>query len=289
MIRGLLIIGLFALVAYLAVLALLFVMQRSLLFPGTGQSATVAEAGLVGFEDVVLATSDGESLAAWWRAPEPGRAVIVYFHGNGGSLWDRRFRAAALARQGRGLLLVSYRGYAGSTGHASEAGLRIDARAAYDWVARSYEPARMVAYGESLGTGVVVRLATERAVAGVILDAPYTSIADVASAIYWFAPVGLLMRDPFRSLEIIHQIEAPLLVLHGDRDEVIPFTLGERLYAAAPEPKHFVRLPGVGHSTVLESGGLEHVDAFLTRIENSMSEPSSSATTTSSPRPVVQP
>lgn len=288
MMRGLLTLGLVALVAYLAVLALLFVAQRSLLFPNSGRSATAAEAGLAGFEDIALQTPDGERLAAWWRPPEPGRAVIVYFHGNGGSLWDRRFRAAALTQTGRGLLLVSYRGYAGSTGRASEAGLRIDARAAYDWLARSYQPARIVAYGESLGTGVVVRLATERAVAGVILDAPYTSIADVAGAIYWFAPVGLLMRDPFRSLEIIRRVNAPLLFLHGDRDDVIPIGFGERLYAAAAEPKHFVRLPGVGHSSVLESGGLEQADAFLTALENTMSEPSSAPTSTA-PSRVSQP
>ena len=197
--------------------------------------------------------------------PQPGKAVILYFHGNGGSLWNRRDRARALTETGRGLLMVSYRGYSGSSGTPTEEGLRIDARTAYDWLARRYEPSRIVLYGESLGTGVAVRLATERPVGGLILDAPYTSAADVASLAYWFVPVSWLMRDQFRSVDIIGRVKAPILVLHGDRDRIIPFAFGEELFAAAPEPKRFVRLPGVGHGAVLESGGLEAVDAFLAR------------------------
>lgn len=265
--RHLVQVGFVLLALYLVVLALLFALQRKLLFPGSPMRATAAEAGLAGFEDVVLATPDGERLVAWWKPPEPGRTVLVYFHGNGGSLWDRRFRAPALTEPGRGLLMVSYRGYSGSTGQPSEANLRADARTTYEWLARFYEPARIVLYGESLGTGIAVRLATEKPVGGVILDAPYTSTADIAAAIYWFAPVSLLMRDQFRSADIIPNLRSPLLVLHGDRDMVIPIAFGERLFARAPEPKQFVRLPGAGHSDVLEHGGLAPTDEFLGRIE----------------------
>jgi uncharacterized protein len=289
MTRVLLTFALMAVTLYVAAMALLYAMQRSLLFPGSGPRATAAEAGLVGFEDVVLPTSDGERLAAWWKPPEPGKSLLVYFHGNGGSLWDRRFRAAALSKDGRGLLMVSYRGYAGSTGHASEEGLGIDAQTAYDWVARSYEPSRLVAYGESLGTGVVVRLATERRLAGVILDAPYTSVADIAAAIYWFAPVAWLMRDQFRSIDIIRQINAPLLILHGDLDQVIPITFGERLHAAAVEPKRFVRLQGVDHTSVLESGGLEPVKEFLAQIESKLPKQPAETIGSSSPGPAARP
>jgi pimeloyl-ACP methyl ester carboxylesterase len=265
--RRLLRLSAVALAIYLAAAALLVGVQRSLLYPASDRRSTAVEAELAGFEDLVLTTPDGERIVAWWKPPQPGKAVILYFHGNGGSLWNRRFRARAFAETGRGLLLVSYRGYSGSTGSPTEEGLRIDARTAYDWLSKSYEPSRLVLYGESLGTGVAVRLATERQVAGLVLDAPYTSTVDVASLTYWFIPVTWLMWDQFRSIDIIKQVKAPILILHGDQDGIIPISLGERLYQAAPEPKRFVRLKGLGHITNLEWGGLEPVNAFIAAIE----------------------
>jgi pimeloyl-ACP methyl ester carboxylesterase len=134
-------------------------------------------------------------------------------------------------------------------------------------LAQHVAPERIVLYGESLGSGVAVRLAAERPVAGVILDAPYPSTVDIARIAYWFVPVDWLMRDQFRSIDIIGQIKAPLLMLHGERDGVIPIALGERLFTAAPEPKRFVRLPGVDHVSVLERGGIGSVRAFLEEAE----------------------
>jgi hypothetical protein len=265
---------------YALAVGALFFAQRSLLYPGSGQVTNAAQAGLAGIvEDVVLATPDGERLVAWWKPPEIGRAVVIYFHGNGGSLWNRRDRARALAATGRGLLMVSYRGYSGSTGTPSEEGLRIDARTAYDFVAKPYEPSRIVLYGESLGTGVAVRLAAEREVGGLILDAPYTSTAAVAAARFPFVPVSLLMRDQYRSAEIIGNVKAPILIMHGTADRVIPFAFGEELHAAAPEPKRFVRFEGQGHTTLLEQGGLAEVDAFLKPIEAAIPRPPDTAAT----------
>jgi fermentation-respiration switch protein FrsA (DUF1100 family) len=253
---------------YVAFVALLYMMERTFLYPASSYRTTAVEAGLPGFQDVAIATADGERLVAWWKPPQPGRAVLLYFHGNGGSLWNRRFRARALAEDGRGLLLVSYRGYSGSSGAPTESGLREDARAAFAWVTERVEPARVVLYGESLGSGVAVRLASERPVGGVILEAPFTSTADIAKLTYWFAPVDLLMRDQFRSIDLIGEVTAPLLVLHGERDGLIPIRFGERLYETAKGPKRFVRLPGVGHLDVLEQGGLAAVRVFLNEVES---------------------
>lgn len=264
--RLLLGITLAALALYAAVVALFYLAQGALLYPAGRDKVGAREAGLAGFADVTLDTEDGEKIVGWHKAAEPGRATLLYFHGNGGSLLDRRDRARLLTQGGRGLLIVSYRGYSGSTGRPSEAGLRIDARAAYDWLAARAAPERIVLYGESLGSGVAVQLAAERPIAGLVLDAPFTSAADVAGHHYWYLPVWLL-RDQYRSLDRIHEVKAPLLVMHGARDGVIPIALGERLFAAAPEPKRFVKLAGVDHVSVLEEGGLEPVRAFLDEVE----------------------
>jgi fermentation-respiration switch protein FrsA (DUF1100 family) len=268
MVRRLRSLAFAVLALYACALTVLFVNQRSLLYPASDWRTTAAEAGLSGFQDLVLQTSDGERLVAWWKPPRPGKALILYFHGNGGSLWNGRLRAQALTASGRGLLMISYRGYSGSTGSPTETGLHTDARTAYDWVRHSYEVSRLVAYGESLGTGVAVRLAGEQPLAGLILDAPYTSTADVASLTYWYVPVSWLMLDQFRSLDIIQQVRAPILILHGTEDRTIPIAFGERLYAAAPEPKRFVRIEGGSHSRNLEQGGMAAVEDFLAPIED---------------------
>jgi hypothetical protein len=281
MVRRLRLLTLAGLVLYACALTVLFVNQRSLLYPASDRRTTAAEAGLSGFQDLVLTTPDGERLVAWWKPPQPGKAVILYFHGNGGSLWNGRFRAQALTASGRGLLMISYRGYSGSTGAPTEAGLHTDARSAYDWVAQSYEASRFVVYGESLGTGVAVRLASEQPLAGLILDAPYTSTADVASLTYWYVPVSWLMLDQFRSLDIIEKVKAPILILHGTEDRTIPFAFGERLYAAAPEPKRFVRIEGGNHARNLEQGGMAAVADFLAAVEARLPDPFSDRTGTS--------
>lgn len=265
-----LLLGLAALYAVLVGAA--YLGQRKLLYPAFGPALAAAEAGLPGFEDVVLATPDGERLAAWYRAPEPGRATVLYFHGNGGSLSLRRGRARLLAEGGRGLLMVTYRGYPGSTGQPTEAGLALDALTAHRWLGERVPAERVVLYGESLGTGVAVGLAAEQRFGGVILDAPFTSTADVAAGVFPFLPVRLLMRDQYRSEARIGRLRAPLLVLHGDRDGVVPFALGERLFRAAPEPKRLVRIAGGDHVGNLEAG-LAEVRAFLAEAEARFARP----------------
>jgi fermentation-respiration switch protein FrsA (DUF1100 family) len=285
MVRRLCLLAFAVLVLYACALAVLFVNQRSLLYPASDRRTTAAETGLTDFQDLVLTTPDGERLVAWWKPPQPGKALILYFHGNGGSLWNGRQRAQALTASGRGLLMISYRGYSGSTGSPTEAGLHTDAHTAYDWVRQSYEVSRLVAYGESLGTGVAVRLASEQPLAGLILDAPYTSTADVASLTYWYVPVSWLMLDQFRSLQIIQQVRAPILILHGTDDRTIPVAFSERLYAAAPEPKRFVRIEGGSHSRNLEQGGMAAVEDFLTTVEARLAERSSGSAVTPSQAP----
>ncbi|RXT35283.1 alpha/beta hydrolase [Bradyrhizobium betae] len=233
---------------YLAGLVLLYVKQRAMLFPiPTAERTAPAAAGFPQAEEHVLTTSDGEKVIVWHVPAKPGRAVVLFFHGNGDFLAGLAGRFKAITADGTGLVALSYRGYAGSSGAPSENGLLRDAAIAYSFAAERYEAQRVVAWGFSLGTGVAVAIASEHPVGKLILEAPYTSIADVAAAHFRFVPVRLLMRDPFHSDERIARVTVPLLIVHGAQDQTIPIALGEKLFALAREPKQFVRIPGGGH------------------------------------------
>jgi len=237
-----------ALAIYLVALAALYFGQRRLqYFPNAAEVAPEA-AGLANVERLHLKTSDGETLLAWFIAPAPGRPLILYFHGNGGGLDLRAARFAAFAAAGDGVLAVEYRGYGGSTGGMSEAGLIEDGEAAWDEAARrGFAAKRIVLMGESLGTGIAVALAARHDPGALVLDSPYSSTADVAASLFPIFPVRLLMRDTFRSDLRIADARAPLLIVHGSRDFVIPIRFARRLFALAREPKTFVEVPGAGH------------------------------------------
>jgi uncharacterized protein len=195
-----------------------------------------------------LKTEDGESLLAWSIPPAPGRPLILYFHGNAGGVDLRVERFRAIAKAGMGLLAIEYRGYASSTGSPSERGLKLDGEAAYAAaIASGVAPERIVPLGESLGAGVAVTLAARHKVGALVLDSPYSSIADVAAAAYWFVPVRALLRDPFHNDLLIGSVNAPTLMVHGTKDPVVPIRFGEKLFALAKPPKEFWRVDGAGH------------------------------------------
>ena len=248
---------------YGALLALMYLFQRSLMyFPDTTRHAPAA-AGLPQAEEVTFASVDGERLLAWHVPPRGAKPVVLYFQGNAGALDLRAERFRWLIADGTGLLALNYRGYGGSTGKPSEEGLIRDALAAYDFAVARYPARRIVLWGESLGTGVAVALAAARAVGGVMLDAPFSSAADVGASAYPFVPVRWFMRDPFRSDLRIAKISAPLLVLHGERDRVVPIRFGERLFALAREPKRMVRFADGEHADLDAHGAPQAVKEFL--------------------------
>src|SRR4029077_1149473 len=195
--------------------------------------------------------------------PQGTKRVVIYFQGNAGGLDLRAGRFKWLIADGTGLLALSYRGYGGSTGKPSEAGLIRDATAAYDFATARYPAERIVLWGESLGTAVAVALAAERTVGGLILDAPFTSAADVGAAVYPFIPVRSLIKDTFHSDLRIAKVSAPVLVLHGARDRVVPIRFGEALFALAREPKRIVRFPNGNHVDLDDHGAADVVKKFL--------------------------
>jgi fermentation-respiration switch protein FrsA (DUF1100 family) len=158
--------------------------------------------------------------------------------------------AAGLARQGLSVLLFDYRGYGGNPGSPSEKGLAADARAAQAWLAKQPEvdPDRIVYFGESLGAAVAIGLSMERPPAALVLRSPFTSLADVAKVHYPWLPVGRLLIDRYPSIDRIGSLSTPVMVIAGDRDDIVPESLSKKLYEAAPDPKRYLLVPGTGHN-----------------------------------------
>jgi uncharacterized protein len=236
---------------YVLAAAFMYVSQRNYqYFPGH-QGLTASAAGLSGVEDLKLTGADGVMLQAWYSPARPGKATILFLHGNGGEIADRGERFAAYQAQGFGVFFLSYRGYGASSGSPSEGGLVSDALAAYDWlVARGIRPDQIMLVGESLGGGVAVQLAAQKPVAALALEATFASAANVAASVYWWLPVRLLMKDKFDSFASIGKIHVPLLVTHGDADGVIPLSEGKKLFALANEPRQMVVVPGGTHGSI---------------------------------------
>jgi uncharacterized protein len=249
--------------AYVLLVGVLYVMQRSLLYHPTATRIPPAEAGLPEAQEVVLTTSDGEKLIAWHVPPRGDKPVVIYFHGNAEIVPSRaKFHRATIA-DGTGLIALNFRGYGGSTGTPTEEGLHRDAQAVYEFAAERYPPRRIVLWGQSLGTGVAVRLASEKPVGKLILAAPYTSTADVAATLYPWAPVRWLMKDQLHSDQWIGAVHAPLLIMHGALDDVVPIQFGERLFALANEPKRFIRYDKAGHNDLDAYGSGDAARAFI--------------------------
>ena len=251
-------------IGYLVGLVVLFFTQRSYIFPIPQKLRTAPDAaGFPEAEEHILSTADGESVIVWHVPAEPGHQVVLYFHGNGDYLAGLVARLRAITSDGTGLVALSYRGYAGSSGKPSEQGLLSDAAAAYRFTAARYAADRIVVWGFSLGSGVAVAVAADHPVGEVILEAPYTSIADIAATVFRIMPARWLTRDPFRSDQRVARITAPVLIMHGAKDSVIALSFGEQLFALANEPKQFVRFPEGGHDNLDNYGAMETARKFI--------------------------
>jgi fermentation-respiration switch protein FrsA (DUF1100 family) len=232
-----------------------------LYFPETVADSRVPDGGA----DVWVETGDGERLHGWWfdAQAEATRGQVVVCHGNAGSVRDRLPYAQLLSSIGYDVLLFDYRGYGRSSGRPSERGTYEDARAVLSAVlARDgVDPGRLLLLGESLGGAVALRVALDHPPAGLILQSTFTGVRAMASVHYPFIPRGLV-PDAYPSLRLIRDLRAPLLVLHGARDEIVPLAHGQALYDAAPEPKRLHVFARAGHNDVLGYDGAEWLEAI---------------------------
>lgn len=251
--------------AYAVIAGLMFVLQRKLIYrPDRTQSSPVA-AGAPEMVPIEYETADGLRLTSWLATPLASHApVLVYLQGNAGNIADRAGKVRPFLEAGFGVLLVGYRGYGGNPGRPSETGLLIDGGAALDHLADAgMAPHRTILYGESLGSGVAVVLAAERRLGALVLEAPFTSIVDVAASAYPWLPVRLALIDRFNSLAHIKSVRAPKLILHGERDRTVPVRLGRRLLDHAEEPKQGRFYAAAGHTDLHDHGAVEDIFLFL--------------------------
>ena len=255
---------------YAALVGALFLLQRNLLYYPDTSVPSPAASGVAEMTPVTLQTDDGLALLSWYGAADGGQPSIVFFHGNAGHIGSRGVKARLFLDAGFGVLLVGYRGYGGNPGKPTEDGFYADGQAALDFLAeRGVKAETTVLYGESLGTGVAVHLAHRQAarapVAAVVLEAPYTGIAEVAAYHYPFVPARWLVRDRFDSAAKIAHIEAPVLIFHGERDRTIPPKFGRALFAVAAEPKESRWFERGNHNDLYDFGAGQLVINFIRR------------------------
>jgi uncharacterized protein len=254
------------LAVYGSVVGGLYFFQRWLLYHPRSTRPALNDLRLLGVREIELTTKDGLTLFSWYLPPPEGRPVIAYFHGNGGNIGYRAERLRRFAAEGYGILLAEYRGYGGNPGSPCEQGLFADAEAALDFLAASEISSEdVVLWGESLGSGVAVHLAATQAIGAVVLEAPFTSVTACAQRHYPFVPAAWLVHDQFDSLSRIARVTAPLLVLHGERDMVVPVYHGRALLEAATAPSEGWFSPSASHENLADHGALEVAISFIER------------------------
>ena len=251
--------------AYLGAAGYMTTFQRSFLYHPAPEWQAPGDHGLAGAERIEIPAADETRLVGWWLPPrQDDKPVFLYFQGNANGLARRAGRFGLLAQDGSGVLALSYRGYGGSGGAPSEAALHADARTILAELSRRVAPTRIVIFGESLGTGVALRLAAEAQVRGVILDSPYLSVMERARASYPWLPVSLLLADQFRSDQFIRQVDEPIFIFHGSEDRVIPVEDSAKL-AALVKPGQITRkvYPGEPHVVPLDRGPMPDILGWL--------------------------
>ena len=252
---------------YLSLLLVLYSIQRRMLYYPEPLSNTAPKFWhLPEAKPINISTKDGLHLLAWYSPPNlHNKPTIIYFHGNAGNIGHRGKRLHYLLEEGFGLLLLSYRGYGNNPGNPSENGLYEDARAAIYFIQSEKIPSqKIVLFGESLGTGVAVQMAIEYQVGALILQSPYTSMGDTASFHYAYFPfLKYLIKDKFNSIEKIQKILIPMLIYHGEKDDIVPFWMAKALYDKANTVKTLLLIPEASHHDLCSPMVKQYIVNFI--------------------------
>jgi uncharacterized protein len=245
-------------IAAVCVVALLYYYaNRAIYYPLKYPQGDWDAQKLVNASDAWMETSDGVKIHGWWVQRKDSPLATLFLHGNAGNITHRTPHIQEIVAAGSSVLMLDYRGYGKSDGHPSEPGLYRDSEAGFIYLlGQGYKPAQIILHGESLGTAVAIDLASRRPCAGLILEAPFTAAGDVAATVVPVA--GPILIRSYNSLPKIRWIQAPKLFMQGDHDEVVPLSLGQKLFAAAQGSKTFWVIPGARHNDILETAGAEY-------------------------------
>ena len=234
------IILLFFLLSYFFIVVLVYTFQRNLLYHPS-ENNYYGDDLLVSVERVKIKTQDNIELLSWYHNKDiNNNKTILFFHGNAGSLDNRIHKINHFKNMNVNFLLVAWRGFSGNKGQPTEEGLYEDARSAVSWLkSKGVLEKNIVLYGESLGTGVATEIAQDNNFAGIILESPFTSMIEAGKNVYPYLPVKLLLKDKYESYKKIKKIKIPILIMHGEVDNIVPFYMGKKMYELANEPKYF--------------------------------------------------
>ena len=256
--------GKVAAVLYLLALLIIFMMQRQFMYFPPASHPGLSSTGLTEMVDVKIANVDGSELSSWWHPPEPGQAVVIFFHGNGSSIYGGRFIYQHLIAEDFGVLAAEYPGYPGSQGSPTERSLIAAAEAHYDFVTKQgVSPDQIYLYGTSLGAGVSVQLAARKPVGKIVIEAPFNSMLDmtrIRMPLFAYWPV---VKDKYRSDQALKNLDVPILWVHGTSDRVIPIAQGQKLFDGYDGPKEQMIIGNGSHVNLWVSGGRERITDFL--------------------------
>ena len=249
-------------VGYLGAATYMYAAQSSFLYKLEGTLETPEEKGLEGVDVEMVTMRDGKLTTVWKKtAVNKSLPTILYFHGNSGTIGRRADRFEQILASGYGMYVPVIRGFPGSEGEPSEEAIIADALEHFDRV--DVDDSKIVVYGESLGTGIATAVAVSRDARALILEAPFTATEDRAQELYPWLPVKLLMRDKYLTKERIKEVDEPVLVIHGTKDNVMPVQHGEKVFKLANEPKELSIVEGANHGNLWDNGLWDTVKEFL--------------------------
>ena len=255
-----------AILIYLIIGIILFLFQRKILFNISGKPKKSSEYGLKNIDEFKIITSDNVKLLAWYSEPDQNKPVLLYLHGNSFDIGERAYRIKRYIDKGWGVLLLSWRGYSGNSGKPTEKNLYIDAQASINWLRnnKNFDYNKIVLYGESLGSGVAVEFGTRHKFKSIILEAPFTSIVDIAKKRYFLFPVKYLIFDHFDNYSKIDKILSPLMIISGKKDEIVPHYHSKVLFSKANHPKDNLFIDEAMHNNLYDF----HIDKEVIRFNN---------------------
>ena len=249
---------------YFLLLTFVFFYQRKLLYHPNFSNHVTGDGLIHSIEKINIKTEDNIDLKGWFHLKDLKKKTILFFHGNAGTLDNRIYKLNFLGNLDINFLIIAWRGYSGSSGKPTELGLYQDAKSAVNWLnLKGIAEKNIILYGESLGTSVAIEIGQSKNFAGMILEAPFTSMVDTGKKYYPFFPVKLLLKDKYESKNKIKNIKFPILVMHGKKDKIIPFYMGEAIYNLANKPKFKYFPDNDDHMMDFDENLVNEISSFL--------------------------